>query len=487
MKSETEDKPPSKQPFLPPKKKKTASSPRHYDELMVYIYNVVEDEWSYISTITDKEERRREIERDNNTAECYLFANANENEFVYISPKPITPSFKKYFQTLVNARKVEIIVPKKVSGLICRDLYNDPSAFTKLVNKAKRYKKLTLVSYATSPQLYDLKDRLRKRGINVHTPEAPSVDCSWTVNFYGSKSGIRQLAQQSSALEPDFIMPEGIICMGKLDAARIAANKYIKDRGVVIKTNKGSGGNGILIFRDGQLPKDYKECEKSIYSYLNEDDYWERYPIIIEDLIQVNFGNGGTSFPNIEFKIHKSGKIDMLYYCSMKVTEEGEFYGIDMHEDVINERLAARIIDTGFYIAERYSAEGYRGHFDVDMMATKYNQVFVNESNTRNTGGTDVYKVALELIGKDFFSDSYVISRSKFPLANIRRPSFPLIFSKLQPLLFNKKTKEGVVISSENIIKQKELIYIIFGKTKRRAYQIEADMQSLLGKKDGKD
>jgi len=354
------------------------------------------------------------------------------------------------------------------------------AVFHKLVNKAKRYKRLTIVSYAASPQLYELKERLEKRGLNVYIPEAPTIDCSWTVNFFGSKSGIRQLAQQSSALEPDFIMPEGLICVGKLDAARIAANKFIKDNGVVIKTNKGSSGNGVLIFRDGQLPKDYKKCERSIYSYLKQDEYWERYPIIIEDLIPVNFSNGASSFPNIEFKIQKSGKIDMLYFCTMKITEEGEFYGLDMHEDVINERLAARIIDTGYYIAERYSAEGYRGHFDIDMIATKYNQVFVNESNTRNTGGTDVYKVALELIGRDFFSDSYVISRSKFPLHNVPRPSFPTVLKKLQPLLFNKKTKEGIVISSENIIKQKELIYIIFGNSKRRAYQIEQDMRSLL-------
>jgi len=479
MKSENEDKPPSAHTSQPQKKKKTNGSSRR-DELLVYIYNVVEDEWLYISSITDKEERRREIERDNNTAECYLFANADEDEFVYVSPKPITPSFKKYFQNLVGAKKIEIMVPKKITGLICKDLYNDKVVFSRLVKKAKRYKKLTLVSYATSPQLYDLKDRLEKRGINVYTPEAPTIDCSWTVNFYGSKSGIRQLAQQSTALEPDFIMPEGVICVGKLDAARIAANKYIKDRGVVIKTNKGSGGNGVLIFRDGQLPKEYKLCEKAIYAYLNEDEYWERYPIIIEDLIQVNLNSGNNSFPNIEFKIQKSGKIDMLYYCDMKVTAEGEFYGLDMHEDVINERLAARIIDTGYYIAERYAAEGYRGHFDIDMMTTKYNQVFVNESNTRNTGGTDVYKVALELIGKDFFSDSYVISRSKFPLTNMKRPTFPAIINELQPLLFNKKTKEGVVVSSENIIKQKELIYIVFGNTKRRAYQIEADMESIL-------
>ena len=465
--------------ILPLSKNVMKKKKHNHNELVVYIYNVVEDEWSFITTISDKEERKKEIESCNSSAECYLFANADENEFTYISPKPISSEFKKYFQKLVGATKIDILVPKIDSHLICKDFYNDKTLFNKFVKKAKKYKRVSLVSYATSPQFLDLAEKLKEKKINVVTPEAPEVDCAWTVNFYGSKSGIRQLAQQSTALEPDFIMPEGVICVGKLDAAKIAANRYINDNGVVIKTNKGSSGNGVLIFRNGDLPKNYKECEKAIYTILNKNDYWDRYPIIIEDLINVDVNNV-NSFPNIEFRINKNGKIEMLYYCLMLVTKEGAFYGIDMHEDVIGDRLAARIIDTGFYIAERYAAAGYRGHFDIDMITTKYNQVFVNESNTRNTGGTDVFKVALELIGRDFFSDSYVISRTRYKLENISRPTFSKIITKLEPLLYNKKTREGVMVTSENIIKQGQLIYNIFGNTKKRAYQIEVEMKRLL-------
>ena len=463
----------------PSTKNLTRKKAHNRNELVVYIYNVVEDEWSFITTISDKEERRKEIENCNSSAECYLFANADENEFTYISHKSISSEFKKYFQNLVGATKIDILVPKIDSHLICKDFYNDKALFNRFIKKAKKYKRVSLVSYATSPQFLDLAEKMKERGINVITPEAPEVDCAWTVNFYGSKSGIRQLAQQSTALEPDFIMPEGVICVGKLDAAKIAANRFINDNGVVIKTNKGSSGNGVLIFRNGDLPKNYKECEKAIYATLNKNDYWDRYPIIIEDLINVDVNNV-NSFPNIEFKIHKSGKIEMLYYCLMLVTKEGVFYGIDMHEDVIGDRLAARIIDTGFFIAERYAAAGYRGHFDIDMITTKYNQVFVNESNTRNTGGTDVFKVALELIGRDFFSDSYVISRTKYELTNISRPTFSKVLKILEPVLYNKKTKEGVMVTSENIIKQGQLIYNIFGNTKKRAYQIEIVMKRLL-------
>jgi len=462
-----------------PKKLNGQKKKKNHNELVVYIYNVVEDEWSFISSISDKQKRKEEIDNDNSSADCYLFANADEEEFVYISPKPISYRFKRYFQDLIGAKKIDILVPKKVSDLVCKDFYNDKALFNKFIKKAKKYKKVTLVSYASTPFLLDLKEKIQDRKVNINIPESPEVDCAWTVNFYGSKSGIRQLAQQSTALEPDFIMPEGVICVGKLDAARIAANRYIKDKGVVVKTNKGSSGNGVLIFRDGDLPKDYKACEKAIYTTFNQNDYWDRYPIIIEDLISVNLQNE-SSFPNIEFKIHKNGKIEMLYYCIMNVSKEGIFHGIDMHEDVINERLAARIIDTGYYIAERYAAAGYRGHFDIDMIATKYDQVFVNESNTRNTGGTDVYKVALELIGEDFLSDSYVMSRSKYKIDYLRRPTLSSVLKCLKPVLFDKKTKEGVVISSENIIRQKELIYIVFGKTKKRAKQIEIEMKHLL-------
>ena len=139
-------------------KVKNVKRKKNHDELVVYIYNVVEDEWSFITTISDKEERRNEIENCNSSAECYLFANADENEFTYISPKPISSEFKKYFQALVGATKIDILVPKIDSHLICKDFYNDKVLFNRFLKKARKYKKVTLVSYASSPQLLDLKE-----------------------------------------------------------------------------------------------------------------------------------------------------------------------------------------------------------------------------------------------------------------------------------------------------------------------------------------
>lgn len=465
----------------PSKRTKFKKVKNNHNELTIYIYNVVEDEWSFLSSIQPIEKRFQLINDCNSSSECYLFANASQSEFIYISPIEISNFFKNYFQAITNNKIVDIYVPQKKTGLICKDLYTDKQLFGDLVQKAKKYKKVTLISYATSPEFLELKDRLIQLGINVVTPEAPELENAWTVNFFGSKSGIRQLAQQSRAVEPDFIMPEGVICVGKLDAAKIAANIYMREKGVVLKTNKGSGGHGVLIFREGELPRDYKSCEKRIFELLSEDGYWERFPIIIEELINVNYEAFGAN-PNIEFQVHRNGKIEMLYYCVMMVTKEGKYYGLDIHEDVLNERTAARITDTGYFIAEKYAEEGYRGHFDIDMIAGKNNHIYVCESNTRNTGGTDIYKLVYDLYGEDFFSDVYVLNRNDYEFKTQTNPTFEKVLEAIKPILYDKKNKEGIVISSAAPIPDRFLYYTVLGKNKKKAYQLQQDLFELLNK-----
>ena len=449
-------------------------------DLTVYLYNVIEDEWPLISAFSSPGEQSKYIENANNTADCFYLANvADEQNLVYISPVEITKDFQDYTQNLIGRKNANVIVPKSKTHLICKDLIDDKTAFNDLLKYAQNFKRIELISYTASPQLYELADELKKNGVDVYMPEAPDIDSAWTVNFFGSKSGIRQLAQKSKALEPDFMMSDGIICVGIYDAAKIAANKFIKNKGVVIKTNKGSGGTGLFIFREGDLPSIYTDCEKKITEYLKKDSFWDKFPIVIEDLININ-PSVGNGYPNIEYKISKSGHIEMSYYCICMVTSKGEFLGVDINDELMNERIVARIVDTGYFIAEQYSSSGYRGVFDLDMLAAKNGHIYVCESNTRNTGGTDSHKVATKLLGKDYMEDYYVISRSHYKLHTKTLLNLNKVLLLISPVLYSNITKEGVIISSENILKDKELIYLVFGKNKKRAYEIEEKMKYLL-------
>lgn len=453
------------------------SIPR-FPETTVYIFNLSEDVWPFISAMSDAKAKLFEIKENADLCERDLFTCADENNILFILPQQVDDAFIQYYTELFGKRRMKILVPQKHSGVICDDILEDDDVMQGIVDAANGSKKLALTSYTTSEQFLHLVDELRTRGLTITTPDAPEEEDSWTVNFYGSKSGIRQLSQQGRIAEPDLIMPEGIICMGIVDAAKIAAKKYIKEHGVVIKTNKGHSGSGVLLFDEGDLPEDYAICEQAILDVLKKDAYWGMFPIIIESFISVNPAVGG-GFPNVEFQVLKNGRVDYLYYGGMRVSQ-GVFKGMEIGNEVISDQILARMIDTGFFIGEQYRAAGYHGYYDVDFVAAKNGQLYVTESNVRRTGGTHVYVAAEQLFGKDFLYRTYILFNNLYELPKKRVLTFEQLHKTLEPILFNKSTGEGLVITCISPLTSYRFGYIIFGVNKKRAFELEAHMNRLL-------
>lgn len=443
----------------------------------VYIANLSEDVWPFISAISDSTARAAEIEENANLADRDLFALTAEDQLLFITPKHVTPEFLTYYQRLTRHNHVQVLTTKQHSGTICQDILADKAIMAAIIAAANSSRRLTLVSYATSPQFLHLVQTLRRQGLTVFTPEAPEIEDAWTVNFYGSKSGIRQLAQKSAAQEPDLKMADGLIVAGIADAAKIAAWTYLEQNGVVLKTNKGHSGAGVLIFRPGDLPADYAACAQTILDTLKRDSYWNLFPIVVEDYLTPAATIGG-GFPNVEFKILKTGRIEFLYYCGMRLTPAGVFRGVAIHDSVLSDQIAAHMIDTGFFVGEQYVRAGYRGYYDVDFIVSKTGQLYVTESNVRRTGATHVYTLATKLFGKDFMSATYTLSNNGYSLP--RPLTFSQALTTLAPILYNPRTKQGLVIASENLLSQNILAYIIFAPTKKLALALESQLDQLL-------
>lgn len=447
---------------------------------MIRIYNLSEDVWPFIEAYGDKKLQAWEIEENANLSDKDLFSMAEEFEFTFITAKPLDPKFVEYYKKLCEVRDLEILVPEKHTGQICEDILNDKKLMKRLVQMGKEYKRLSITSYSTSQEFLYLVKELRDAGVEVITPSAPEEANAWTVNFYGCKSGIRQLTQINGAIRADLKMPNGVVSSGIIDTAGIAANKYIKEGGVVIKTNKGHSGAGVLIFRKGELPKKFADCEKKIIEILRKDSYWEKFPIVVESLVVPNPRIGG-GFPNTEFVIKKNGEVKFLYCCGMRVDKEGVFAGIEIGEETLPKRVASRITDIGYLIGEQYAEDGYRGYFDIDFIAGKNGEIFVNESNVRVTGGTHMYSAAIELAGRDFTKKMYVLCENMHALPKKKGSTFEKIHQTMKEILFSRKTKEGLVICSSNLLRDGYLSYIIFGKNKKRTEKIEEEMKRLLG------
>lgn len=448
-------------------------------ERVIRIFNLSEDVWPFIEAYGDKKLQAWEIAENVNLADKDLFSMSEEFEFTFITAKPLDPKFVEYFKKLCEVRDLEILVTKEHTGLLCEDILNDKAIIKRLVQLGKEYKRLSITSYSASQEFLYLVKTLRDAGIEVRTPAAPEEADAWTVNFYGSKSGIRQLTQINGSIRADLKMPNGVVSSGIIDTAGIAANKYIKEDGVVIKTNKGHSGQGVLIFHEGDLPKKFADCEKKIIEILRKDSYWEKFPMVVESLVKPNPRIGG-GFPNVEFFIRPDGEVEFLYYCGMRVDGMGVFAGVEIGEDVLPKRVTSRITDIGYLIGEQLSKDGYRGYYDVDFIAEKGGAVYLSESNVRVTGGTHMYNAALELAGRDFTKKSYVLCENMHQLPKKSKFSFEQLLKTMKPILFSRKSKEGLVICSSNALPN-YLSYIIFGRNKKRAEKIEGEMKELLG------
>lgn len=449
--------------------------------MTVYVSNLSEDVWPFIQAIGSPQAREYEIAENANLAERDLFAFAGEDNVLFLSPKSISQEFFSYYTSLFGSKNFQVVTPPVHTGEMCEDILADESCLEAIAGAANGQKRLILTSYTTSSQFLKLVRTLRERGFDVYTPESPEEEDAWTVDFFGSKSGIRQLAQQSGAKEPDFTMADGLICTGVHNAVKIAAKKYLLGNGVVVKTNKGHSGAGVLIFREGDLPTEYQACTEAILSHLKKDAYWDKFPIVIEDYININHQIAG-GFPNAEFRIYKTGRIEFLYYCGMRITPMGVFQGMEIHDEVMSDRHIAQVMDTGFFIGERFAAAGYRGYYDVDFVATKNGRLIVTESNVRRTGGTHVFKTAQHLIGGDFLHDACVLSNNMYPLPKGKQFTFAEMQAFLSPVMYDKRTKEGLIVISEHMLTQGNLSYIIFGVTKKRALKIEERTTELLTK-----
>lgn len=445
----------------------------------IYIFNMSEDVWPFISEISKTQDREYEIQENSRLSDRDLLSFSGEDNIIMVLPSEPNPDFLNYYYELFDKQNFRILVPKIHTGEICKDVLNDQNVLNTIIEAANSTRKINLIAYTTSWQFLDLVDFLRSKGITVNTPESPTEADAWTVNFFGSKSGIRQLAQQGEADEPDLKMGDGLIISGIIDAAKIASIMYVKNHGIVLKTNKGHSGAGLLIFRDKDLPNQYQACEQKILTELRKEKYWSKFPIVVEELInpQPNIGGG---YPNVEFKILRNGHIEFLYFCGMRVSPEGVFKGVEINNEALSDRVSARLVDTGFFIGERLAEEGYVGYYDVDFVATKNNEFFVTESNVRRTGGTHVYHTAMHLFGKDFMIQAYILSNNNYKLKEGIKMTFNDLRQKLTPVLYDKTSQEGLIFASANILALNMFAYIIFGKNKKRALEIEAKMEQLL-------
>lgn len=427
----------------------------------IFISNLSEDVWPFIQSMDDRFARRSEIAENADLSDRDLFSLDSKPEIVLITPRSISSQFLKYCHQFFPSRQLTILTPRHHSGQICLDILRDQ----KIINKLIELKDIDLIPYSTTPQFLKLVEFLKNEHISVSTSESPSAKDAWMINFFGTKSGFRQLVQSS----PKLLMPRGYITSTIDQAVNVAINLFPRTGGIVIKTNKGHCGAGVLIFTEAFT-------EDEIIKQLQANSYWLKFPIIVESYIKPNLEIGG-GFPNVECFIDASGQVNVLYLCGMKVGPDGVFYGVEIGKSVFSPVMKNKLTQIAKFIGRQYAVNGYHGYFEFDFIAGVDGRLYLSESNIRRTGGTHVYHTARHLFGSNFANKTYSFSRNVRELK--QKYSFSQIKKILKPILFDPKTKEGLIIISENLLTQKKIAYIIFAVDSQRAHQIESTMSQI--------
>lgn len=417
--------------------------------LSLFIFNSIEDEWHFSSSIGSSYL----------LSDSYLYMNVDIPHSILITPITVSPHFKKYVESLAEV-SISTYSPTHKTHSICKNIIYDKKLLNLLVNEAKKMNStIVMKAYVSTPELLMLKDTFIKKGIKVLLPENTERENLWTVDFFGSKAGFRSVFSR--------FMPKGSICYSAQEAAKKAQELYQKKKAVVIKTNKGNSGEGIVIVNHQTMP--------DFMALFSSQSYWNNGPIVVEEFIDTT-GEKYSPFPSIEGFITSGGKVKLPYYCNMIVTKEGEFYGIEMQRKVVSENLRKEMNKITHYIGKTYAKAGYRGRFDVDYL---YNgkTLYANESNTRTNGGTDTYFIVRKLIGPTFFTSRYILSNY---IELNKKISFSALIEMVSPLLYDKKARIGFILGSENALSHKGLSFILIGKNKKHTLLLVKKMNVLL-------
>mgnify|MGYP001605531468 CR=1 FL=1 len=130
----------------------------------VYIFNMSEDVWPFISAMSDMSARSAEILENVYLGDLRMFQFADEDTLVlYVTPHTVSDAFLSYYKSLFPQSKLTVLTTGQHSGVISNDISNDASVMNALVEAANSTKKLTMTSYAVTPQLYTLIRALRDK------------------------------------------------------------------------------------------------------------------------------------------------------------------------------------------------------------------------------------------------------------------------------------------------------------------------------------
>jgi len=301
--------------------------------------------------------------------------------------------------------------PSQFTSSISMDILRDPLLIDKIVEFASPQKRVALVPYASTKELYVLAETLQEeQGLEVLMPESPKRENLWVKDYIDSKVGFRTLATQWIQDENSY--PFGFVSPDLNHAIEMAEWFRVQKKGCVVKASAGGSGVGNLFLPIEAMPtrEIITECVKT-NDFLKDDQF-----VVEEYIISPN-----KVSPSMELFVPypENGPPKITYFCDQLFENSGRFAGMLVGKELEARPWYPKLAQTGLYIAEQLQQIGYVGYFDLDSVEDAEENIYFVEINSRRTGGTYAHEFLYHVFGSDYGDEISLLSRNKFPAANI--------------------------------------------------------------------
>src|SRR3989344_4524020 len=140
----------------------------------IYISNMSEDVWPFISAMSSSYDREMEIQENLRLSEHDLFSFVGKSNTLLILPKYPLPDYLKYVRTFSETKNFQIVATKIHTGEICKDILRDKEILGEISDLVQESEKVNLISYCISRQFLDLAIYLKDKYSNIHLSESPA-------------------------------------------------------------------------------------------------------------------------------------------------------------------------------------------------------------------------------------------------------------------------------------------------------------------------
>ncbi|AKN70378.1 hypothetical protein QR97_11505 [Streptomyces sp. PBH53] len=295
------------------------------------------------------------------------------------------------------------------------------------------------------------------------------------------KTHFRQLAAGAG-----LPLPEGSVARTPRELAQAIERHLPRTGTVIVKQDDGAGGLGNLTLTRGEptpLPGSRETLKAGEDLAAQADEVWAALADELSHGLVVESYHASAYQFYLEYVIGDDGVPRFLDSGEIRLRPDSDpestelvWVGLDLPA-ALPPALTAEAMHQSLRLAELTARIGYRGHLNIDAIATASGDLVFNEINARWGGGLVAHDICERLIGRGYADHHAVATLRDVPPAPL---DDVLRVLDEEQLRFSRDTREGVLVLACDPLLVNQMECLVVGASRDRVRETEARLRKAL-------